>query len=278
MKISLFNDNRLGIVKGDSIVDVSDTVSWNSDDPQKSLVRLFNELNDLSAEKKESLFNEGKTYLLSEVQLRAPIPEPGKIIAAPINYVMHQKEMNVDLTVERLGVFLKAPSSIIGPNESVLLPFKDRRVDHEAEIAFVIGREAKDVKAEDAANYIFGYFALMDITVRGKEDRPWRKSFDTFTPIGPWIVTGDEVGDPNNLQMDLWVNDELRQSVNTSDMIMGCHQLLEVASNVMTLNPGDIITTGTPEGVGPITKGDVVRIKIERIGEFSVQVDYKPGI
>ena len=160
----------------------------------------------------------------------------------------------------------------------MLLPFRDRRVDHEAEIAFVIGKEAKDVKAEDAADYIFGYLALMDITVRGKEDRPWRKSFDTFTPIGPWIVTGDEVENPNQLQMNLWVNDEIRQSANTSDLIYDCYKFLEAASSVMTLMPGDIVTTGTPEGVAPITKGDTVRLNIERIGEFSVQVDYKPGI
>ena len=123
--------------------------------------------------------------------------------------------------------------------------------------------------------YIFGYFALMDITVRGKEDRPWRKSFDTFTPIGPWIVTQDEISDPNQLEIKLWVNDELRQSANTKDLIYNCYKFFEVASSVMTLKPGDIITTGTPEGVGSNPKGDQVKIHIERIGEFSVSVDYK---
>ena len=218
---------------------------------------------------------QAKSYEVKSVKLQAPVPKPSKIIAAPVNYLLHQKEMNAALTVERLGVFLKAPSSIIGPGENVILPFEDRRIDHEAEIAFVVGKKAKDVPVEEAADYIFGYFGLMDITVRGKEDRPWRKSFDTFTPIGPWIVTSDEVGDPNNLQMDLWVNKELRQSVNTNEMIKGCYELLSLSSEVMTLEPGDIITTGTPEGVGPIQIGDTIRLRIERIGEFSVGVESK---
>ena len=112
--------------------------------------------------------------------------------------------------------------------------------------------------------------------MRGEEERTWRKSFDTFTPIGPWIVTADEVGDPHNLQMDLWVNDELRQSVNTEMMIFNCYKCLEVASQSMTLYPGDVITTGTPSGVGPIKKGDRIRLRIERIGEFVVEVDEQP--
>ncbi|ARK32608.1 fumarylacetoacetate hydrolase family protein [Halalkalibacter krulwichiae] len=277
MKFALFNENQFGVVEGNEIVDITDLIAWDKNDVQRSLNNFFENYDVLRSQLEETVKG-GHKYSLADVSLRAPVPKPSKIIAAPINYILHQQEMNAALTVDRLGVFLKAPSSIIGPGENVLLPFKDRRVDHEAEIAFVIGKEAKDVKAEDAQDYIFGYMGLMDITVRGKEDRPWRKSFDTFTPIGPWIVTSDEVGDPNQLQMDLWVNDELRQSVNTNEMIYGCYKLLEEASRVMTLYPGDIITTGTPEGVGPIKKGDTVRLKIERIGEFSVNVKEKAGI
>jgi len=274
MKIALFNDNCLGIVNGESMIDISSLVEWNSNEPQKSLIQFMGKFDKIRSGIEKRLPTL-PAYPLKDVSLCAPVPNPSKIVAAPINYVLHQKEMNVALTVDRLGFFLKAPSSIIGPEEKVLLPFKDRRTDHEAEIAFVVGREAKDVSASEAADYIFGYFALMDITVRGKEDRPWRKSFDTFTPIGPWIVTGDEVKDPNNLQMNLWVNDEIRQSANTSDLIYDCYKFFEAASKVMTLYPGDIVTTGTPDGVAPITKGDTVRINIERIGEFSVSVDYK---
>lgn len=277
MKIALFNDNQLGIVEGDTIYDIGELSGWDNQRAQDSLVSFmekFEELKPQIEERKQSC----KSYALAEVNLRAPVPNPTKIVAAPINYYLHQDEMKAEFTVDRLGFFLKAPSSIIGPKETILLPFRDRRTDHEAEIAFVVGRQAKDVPASKAADYIFGYLGLMDITVRGKEDRPWRKSFDTFTPIGPWIVTSDEVGNPNQLDMKLWVNDELRQSANTKDLIYDCYKFFEVASHAMTLYPGDIITTGTPEGVGPITEGDVVRLQIERIGEFSVNVAYKPGV
>lgn len=277
MKIALFNDNSVGVVNGETVVDITEVTNWDKQNPQASLVKLMSDFDALKPVIENALTT-APSYDLKDIALRAPVPNPSKIIAAPINYILHKEEMNTALTVDRLGFFLKSPSSIIGPNETVLLPFKDRRVDHEAEIAFVIGKEAKDVKAEDAADYIFGYLALMDITVRGKEDRPWRKSFDTFTPIGPWIVTKDEVENPNVLQMNLWVNDEIRQSANTSDLIYDCYKFLEAASAVMKLLPGDIVTTGTPEGVAPITKDDTIRINIERIGEFSVDVDYKVGI
>ncbi|MGE6613156.1 fumarylacetoacetate hydrolase family protein [Peribacillus sp. NPDC076916] len=277
MKIALFNENRVGVVDGSNVIDITELTTWNNEEPQSSLVELMGEFEDLKP-KIEAGLGSCPVYPVSDVALCAPVPNPSKIVAAPINYILHKQEMNTALTVDRLGFFLKSPSSIIGPGQTVLLPFKDRRVDHEAEIAFVIGKEAKDVKAEDASKYIFGYLALMDITVRGKEDRPWRKSFDTFTPIGPWIVTDDEVENPNQLQMNLWVNDEIRQSANTRDLIYDCYKFFEAASSVMTLLPGDIVTTGTPEGVAPITKGDTVRIHIERIGEFSVQVDNKPGV
>ena len=277
MKLALFNENRIGVVEGETVTDITELTSWNSEDPQSSLVKLMEGFEELKP-KIEAGRKSCAMYQVSDVVLRAPVPNPSKIVAAPINYILHKEEMNTALTVDRLGFFLKAPSSIIGPDETVQLPFKDRRVDHEAEIAFVVGRKAKDVSAEDAHKYIFGYLALLDITVRGKEDRPWRKSFDTFTPIGPWIVTSDEVDNPNRLQMDLWVNEEIRQSANTQDLIYDCYKFFEAASKVMTLLPGDIVTTGTPEGVAPITKGDTISIQIERIGKFSVKVDYKPGI
>jgi 2-keto-4-pentenoate hydratase/2-oxohepta-3-ene-1,7-dioic acid hydratase in catechol pathway len=279
VKLSLFNDFRLGLVKNDRIYDIGEAVSWDSQDPQNSLLRLMQSFEDLRPEL-EAAAGTAKAYSLKEVKLQPPVPRPSKIVAAPVNYYLHQDEMNEqfnneEFTIEKLGFFLKAPSSIIGPEDTVKLPFKERRTDHEAELAFVVGKRAKDVPASEAHKYIFGYFALMDITVRGKEDRPWRKSFDTFTPIGPWIVTADEIGNPNELPFKLWVGDELRQSANTKDLIYDCYKFFEAASSAMTLEPGDILTTGTPEGVGPITKGDRVRIQIDRIGEFSVNVDYK---
>jgi 2-keto-4-pentenoate hydratase/2-oxohepta-3-ene-1,7-dioic acid hydratase in catechol pathway len=279
MKIALFNDYKLGVVVDKNIHDISELVTWNCLKPQESLVQFIEEFEENKL-KIEDYLPRALSLPLVEVKLNPPVPNPGKIVAAPVNYYLHQDEMNeqfnnAEYTIDRLGFFLKAPSSIIGPDETVLLPFKDRRTDHEAELAFVVGRRAKDVPASEAANYIFGYFALMDITVRGKEDRPWRKSFDTFTPIGPWIVTSDEIENPNELAFKLWVNEEVRHDANTKDLIYDCYKFFEAASQVMTLEPGDIITTGTPDGVGPITKGDQIRIQIDRIGEFTVSVDYK---
>ncbi len=276
MKLALFDDHRIGVVTGEHVKDISEIIPWDRAQPHASLVRLMEEFQSLKGRIARSM-PDAPSYPLDAVKLRAPVPNPSKIIAAPVNFKLHQDEMNAqfnnaEYTVEKLGFFLKAPSSIIGPSEKIVLPFQDRRTDHEAEIAFVVGKKAKDVKASDAANYIFGYFALMDITLRGKEDRPYRKSFDTFTPIGPWIVTEDELGDPHNLQLRLWVNDELRQNANTKDLIMDCYQFFELASHSMTLLPGDIITMGTPEGVNQIQKGDQVKIHIERIGQFMVEV------
>jgi 2-keto-4-pentenoate hydratase/2-oxohepta-3-ene-1,7-dioic acid hydratase in catechol pathway len=279
LKLALFNQFNLGLVHEEEVYDISSLASWNHKHPQESLEILMANYVELKS-KIEAGFSNCDVYSLSDVRLQPPIPKPSKIVAAPVNYYLHQDEMNeqfnnAEYTIEKLGFFLKAPSSIIGPNDTVKLPFKDRRTDHEAELAFVVGKRAKDVPASEAHHYIFGYFALMDITVRGKEDRPWRKSFDTFTPIGPWIVTADEIENPNELGFKLWVNEELRQSANTKDLIYDCYKFFEVASRAMTLEPGDIITTGTPEGVGVINKGDTVTIRIDRIGEFSVNVEYK---
>lgn len=283
MKIALFDDYKVGVVvKGDGIVDVSEIVGWDSAQPQASLVSLMSRYGHLQSVIEEGI-SDARIIPLQAVRLRAPVPYPSKIVAAPVNYYLHQDEMNAqfsnaEFTVEKLGFFLKAPSSLIGPDETVLLPYRDRRFDHEAELAFVVGKQAKNVAYEEAADYIFGYFALLDMTMRGKEDRPMRKSFDTFTPIGPWIVTKDEIGDPNALSFRLWVNDEIHQNANTSNLIYDCYKFFEAASHVMTLEPGDIVTTGTPEGVGPVQSGDTVRIRIDRVGEFSVSVDYRPGV
>jgi len=282
MRIALFNDNQIGIAYNSGIVDVSQVLKWNNVRPQESLIEFMGNFEDLKPTIEKAL-STLPLIPLNKVVLRAPVPNPSKIVAAPVNYRLHQDEMNeqfsnAEFTIEKLGFFLKAPSSIIGPNDTVLVPYRDRRFDHEAELAFVVKKTARNVKYENAADYIFGYFALLDMTMRGKEDRPMRKSFDTFTPIGPWIVTSDEVGNPNDLSIKLWVNDEVRQSANTKDLIYDCYKFFAVASHVMTLEPGDIVTTGTPEGVGPIKPGDFVKIHVDRIGEFSVSVDYGPGV
>jgi len=215
---------------------------------------------------------------ISDLRITAPLPNPSKIIAAPVNYFDHKAEMNEDTHIDGLGVFLKAPSSLIGDHEVIRLPYDDRRFDQEGEFAFVIGRTARHVSAETALNHIFGFTCLLDITMRGGEDRSTRKSFDTFTPMGPWLVTPDEVGDLGALRLTCTVNGELRQDGAVSDLIWGVPELLAYASSVMTLMPGDVITTGTPAGVGRIKRGDDVAVSITGVGTLTVTVDDRGAV
>lgn len=278
MKIAIFNEDLLGVVKEDKVVDVSKVASWDASNPESSFLYLIENFEQLK-DRMEKEVETGKSYSIKDVFFKSPVPSTRKIWAAPVNYKSHQDEMNklfnnAPRTIEEIALFLKSPESLSGPMDPILLPYKDRRTDHEAELGYVVGKRAKNVKSEDAENYIFGYFALLDISVRGNEERTWRKSFDTFTPIGPWIVTADEIENPNDLQMTLWVNDEVRQDGSTKHLIYDCFKCFEVACDNMTLLPGDIIATGTPDGVGPIEAGDKVRIKIEDIGEFTVDVKH----
>jgi 2-keto-4-pentenoate hydratase/2-oxohepta-3-ene-1,7-dioic acid hydratase in catechol pathway len=199
---------------------------------------------------------------LREVRLHVPVADPSKIIAAPVNYRDHQAEMNVDAAVGALGFFLKAPSSLLDTGGTIQLPYHDRRFDQEGELALVIGRTARHVSEQDALSHVFGYTGLLDITMRGGEDRSVRKSFDTFTPMGPVLVTADEFGDPGGVELRCWVSGELRQKASTRDLIWDVARLVSYASSVTTLYPGDVIATGTPAGVGPLTSGDTIRLQL----------------
>lgn len=204
--------------------------------------------------------------------LGPPVPKPGKILGAPVNYVDHMNEMEVEHTVAGLGFFLKSPSSIIGADGRVELPFPERRTDQEAELGVVIGRRATNVSCAEALDHVFGYTCLVDVTVRGAEERSTRKSFPGFTPIGPWVTTADELPDPTDLRIRGWVNDELRQDESTATMVYGVAQLIEFMSSVVSLEPGDVIATGTPAGVGPVADGDVIAVEIDGIGRLEVPV------
>lgn len=209
---------------------------------------------------------------LAGTALAAPLARPGKVVAAPVNYADHKAEMAEVRTVADYGVFLKAPTSVIGPGDRVRLPYRDMRTDQEGELAVVIGRTASRVPAERALDHVFGYSALLDITVRSGEDRSTRKSFDTFTPLGPWVTTADEVGDPQDLRLRCWVDGELRQDTSTAAMVFGVAELIAYASHVMTLEPGDVIATGTPAGVGAIAAGQRVAVEISKVGRLEVDV------
>jgi 2-keto-4-pentenoate hydratase/2-oxohepta-3-ene-1,7-dioic acid hydratase in catechol pathway len=193
-------------------------------------------------------------------------------VAAPVNYRDHRSEMELTVDISDLAVFLKAPSSIIAHGGVVQLPYSDRRVDQEGELAAVIGRRARNVSEADALAHVAGYTGLLDITMRGKEDRSTRKSFDTFTPLGPWLVTRDEADPADAIDLDCTVGAEHRQSSNTKHLIWGVAKLVSYISTVMTLEVGDVIATGTPSGVGPLTAGDEVSLTLSSIGTLTVTV------
>ncbi len=252
MRLVSYDDGRVGCLTGDQVFPLPARTmrhaiaSWNA--------------GELAAPV------HGQGIPLPEVHLRAPVPDPSKIIAAPVNYRDHQTEMSVDSHVGALGFFLKAPSSLLDPGGTVQLPYRDRRFDQEGELALVIGRTARHIAERDALSCVFGYTGLLDITMRGGEDRSTRKSFDTFTPMGPVLVTADEFGDPGEVQLRCWVSGELRQKATTRELIWSVARLVSYASSVTTLHPGDVITTGTPAGVGPITAGDTIRLELSGLG------------
>ncbi|MBU9723195.1 MULTISPECIES: fumarylacetoacetate hydrolase family protein [Bacillaceae] len=278
MKFLLFDDFQLGLLKDDQIYDIG-TLLFGDMKPYCPMVELIQNYEKYKKKIENAYSDAARVIPLSDVRLRQPVSRPGKVVATPVNYLSHKKEMNVQHTARGLGFFLKANSSIIGPSDVIELPYEDRRIDHELEMAFVIGKKAKNVKREDAHDYIFGYTGLNDVSLRPTEDkveeRCLRKSFDTFTPMGPWIVTSDEIGDPQDLEMSLFVNDEKRQKVNTRNMIVSIAEQLEIFSHIMTLEPGDVVATGTPDGVGPLKDGDIVTIYIEKIGTFKNSVVLK---
>jgi 2-keto-4-pentenoate hydratase/2-oxohepta-3-ene-1,7-dioic acid hydratase in catechol pathway len=283
MKLALFDDYRVGLVEGDVVYDVTDAVPNAELRPPafvNALIARWAELLPALERARDA----ATPTPLAEVRLLPPSPAPAQIIAAPANYRKHIAEMGAlsvtpkGKTARELGFFLKSPASLSGAAQTIELPRgSTRRYDHESELAVIIGRTTRNVRRADALASVFGYATLVDVTMRiepdgRQEERSMRKSFETFTPLGPWIVTADEVGDPGNLRNQLFVNGEPRHDASTADLIVSVPELIELASSVVTLYPGDIIATGTPEGVGPIRPGDQVTIRIERIGEMQLAV------
>jgi 2-keto-4-pentenoate hydratase/2-oxohepta-3-ene-1,7-dioic acid hydratase in catechol pathway len=254
-------------------------------------------------EKAKSFVNKSTSFINpAVVELLAPIPKPGKILALAGNYAKHIIEAGLKLgltasprqtTVPR--PFIKPNTVINHPNAMIPWPVYSSEIDYELELAIVIGKTAKCVSPADAKNYIAGYTIANDISARsvtfkqGREKRPWDEFYDWlngkwadgFLPLGPCIVTADEIGDPMNLQMTLKVNDEIRQNANSADMIYNVYDIVSFLSNMMTLEPGDIIATGTPEGVAMATgnflkAGDKIECNIENIGTLTNTLGPKP--
>lgn len=282
MRLCRFDDDRLGLILQDRVADVTGVLDHLEPGAAGLHADAFIAALPQLRPRIEAAARTAPVRALSEVKLLSPVARPGKIVAAPVNYAKHLDEVLASdelhhgqriEEIHRVGLFLKAPSSLIGPSESVRVRFPDRRTDHEVELAVVIGRTADRVSRQVALDHVAGYCIGLDITLRGPEERSLRKSIDTYTVLGPWMVTADEFGAPGGRQLRLSVNGELRQEANTRDLILSVADLVAWASSFYTLHPGDVLLSGTPEGVGPIRPGDVMEASIEGIGAISVSVE-----
>ena len=220
------------------------------------------------------------TYRIDEPrELLSPITRPSKIIGLGRNYLGHAKETGLSVADEPI-IFAKAPSSIIGPGADIVYPPVVTRLDPETELGFVIGRRAKDVPEDSAMEYVAGYTIVNDVTARDmqmrdvEEGKAWfrTKSFDTFTPMGPYLVLVDEIEDPHDLRISLRVNGEVRQDSTTALCIFKIPEIIQNITTFMTLEPGDVVATGTPEGIAPLQRGDVLECAITGLGTLVNQV------
>ena len=282
MRICRFDDDCLGLVEGADVLDVGAALDalpplrWPLP-PGDPLIAGFATLRPAL----EAAAATARRRQLTSVRLKSPVANPNKLIGAPINYADHIDESKKDQgiahgreikTIGDWGLFLKANSALVGPSEGVALRFPDRRNDHEAELAVIIGTRGDRIRRQDAFAHVFGYAIGLDMTVRGTELPSFRKSIDSYAVLGPWLVTRDEVADPDALDFALWVNGALRQRSNTRHLVYDVARLIEYASSFYTLHPGDVIFTGTPAGVGPVKPGDVMRIEMQEIGSMEVAV------
>jgi 2-keto-4-pentenoate hydratase/2-oxohepta-3-ene-1,7-dioic acid hydratase in catechol pathway len=282
MRFCRFNDNRLGVVRDELVHDVTavldglPALSW----PTPPGDHFFNHFDALRPQM-QARADQVPGASIESVKLLSPVANPGKIVAAPVNYALHLDESRADTainfgtqvkTIADYGVFLKATSSVIGASQTVMADWPDRRIDHEVELALVIGRKGFRIPESQALSHVAGYMIGLDMTIRGTEDRSFRKSLDTFTVLGPWLVTADELGDPSQLDLEITVNGQPRQKSNTALLIWNVQKLIAYASQAYTLYPGDVIMTGTPEGVAPVVPGDTMHARIERIGQMQVAV------
>src|SRR5262249_27054160 len=282
MMLCRFDNDRLGLVDGDTVRDVTaalDTLPGYG----YPLPRFDPLIANLAAVRKQvdSMSVKAQPRPWSDVKLLSPVANPGKILAAPVNYRKHLEEARTDPgihhqkqveEIQKMGLFLKATSSVVGPGEGVALRHLDRRNDHEVELAVIVGKSGTGISRAEALGHGAAYCIGLDMTVRGPEERSLRKSVDSFTVLGPWLVTADALGNPSELDLRLSVNGEMRQQANTRDLILAIPELIEFATSFYTLHPGDVLLTGTPEGVGPVKPGDRLVAEIQGIGRMEVAV------
>jgi 2-keto-4-pentenoate hydratase/2-oxohepta-3-ene-1,7-dioic acid hydratase in catechol pathway len=286
LKLIRYRDEKgenYGILKDDVALSLPILAKRLNENLPKQLQELIN-LETRANERAETLIGaadqkdiEHASVPTSKTTLLAPIPYPPKIICLGLNYRDHAAEQNATIPDEPI-IFMKPYTTIIGPNENIVKPSFVKQLDYEAELAIVIGRKAKNVSASQTESCIFGYTILNDVSARDIQfkDKQWTrgKSFDTFAPTGPCITTAEQLGDTSDLSIKTWINEELLQDSTTKNMVFNVNEIIQHLSRVMTLEPSDIIATGTPAGVGFAKKpqprflqsGDKVKIEIEKIG------------
>ncbi len=284
MKLVTFTHNkqtRVGAVIDDSVVD-----SQGCADIPASMIEFLG-AGSTALQAMQGLIESGSARIaLNEVKLNAPVPRPGKYLGISLNYAGHISETGRDQPAYP-SFFTKQSTCVIGCGDAIHRPRVSDKLDYEGELAFVIGKRCRHVPVDKAHQVIAGFTIANDVSVRDWQMRSPTmmigKSFDTCGPLGPWIVTSDELGDPHNLNIKTWIDDELRQNANTRQMIFNCYDMIAYLSQAMTLEPGDVITTGTPGGVGVkmqprgyMKPGQTARIEIEGIGALANPVIEEP--
>jgi 2-keto-4-pentenoate hydratase/2-oxohepta-3-ene-1,7-dioic acid hydratase in catechol pathway len=268
---------RLGVLREDRIVDLAEASGGRLPADMLALLQQGEPALELA---REIAANAASGPALAQVELLAPVPNPSKVVAIGLNYMDHCREQNIQPPQAPM-IFAKFPTAVVGPGAVIRWdPALTRQVDYEAELAVVMGRTARRVSAAQALDYVAGYMNCNDVSARDLQfgDRQWvrGKSLDTFCPLGPWLVTRDEVPDPHALSIRCTVNGTVMQDSTTAEMIFDVPQLIEFASQAFTLLPGDVIATGTPDGVGVfrspqifLKEGDVVTVEVEGLGELT---------
>jgi 2,4-didehydro-3-deoxy-L-rhamnonate hydrolase len=285
MKFCRYNKDRLGLVIEDEVLDVTAALAVcppaTYPFPRADFFVLH--LHAIRAEVQRLIDSAAalEKHFLDTVELLSPIANPGKVVAAPVNYIRHLEEARDDQAIhhknqiadiQRAGLFLKATSSVAGASAGVRIARDDRRNDHEIELVAVIGKAGRHIAAAMAMEYVAGYCIGLDMTVRGPEERSMRKSPDGYTVLGPYFTTADEIQDVGSLELQLTVNGQMRQRATTRDLILGLPELIEFASSFYSLLPGDILMTGTPEGVSQVFPGDRMVASISALGQMTVDI------
>ncbi len=285
MKLATFThagSTRIGVVRGDELVDLSAAAP----DLPRDLISFLAQGQRARQRAGEAAAASSARLPLVEVRLEAPILRPPKYLAVGLNYADHVAESGQERP-KFPTIFNKQSTCVVGPTDVIHLPKVSTALDYEGELAFVIGKRCRHVPRRRAPEVIAGYCVANDVSVRDWQLRvpTWTmgKSFDTHGPLGPWLTTADEAGDPHGLRVRTWVNGELRQNSNTKELIFDCYALVEHLSTAFTLEVGDVIATGTPGGVGVAMKpprmlqaGDVVRIEIDNLGQLQNEVVHEP--